>query len=238
MTNPHQYGVQGVEILLPGTTSNIPWRGVKELQLDTAHRNNYKVYNDGILYDYLTFGYEAGVNIVCYDYPSQLENYIGRRTDPTGIIYDGGRSTAFGLIYRTEREDGKYNLHYVPRVMMVKNGDTHKTVSETVEPTEFSLTGEAIPVRGTRDTPSVVHLEIQPGLMQSFYQNAKAAGARFLAEANESAYGDSQYYISDRGLYTTIRMLNLSQGPNPPTEADTYLKMAESPEFYYEQVKS
>lgn len=224
MTNPHTYGVQDVLVFnkgLSGYKTPVPWSGVKEVQLDRAYRDNYKVHNDGVFVDYLLFGEEVGVSVSCYNYPGVVSSLVGRRVDKTGVVIDGGRPTPFTMMFRFEKEDGDYGYFYLPRVLLTPSGVKHATLSDSVEPVEYGFSGEVIPVMGSKYRPSVYTIEVGEGFARDFMDEvvrySEAVSRVYSAIKRRNAALTEYYMASGEGslvylngsLYDPVHPLHL-----------------------------
>lgn len=202
MTNPHTYGVQDVLVFNKGVygyNTPVPWSGVKEVQLDRAYRDNYKVHNDGVFVDYLLFGEEVGVSVSCYNYPGIVSSLVGRRVDKTGVVIDGGRPTPFTMMFRFEKEDGDYGYFYLPRVLLTPSGVKHATLSDSVEPVEYGFSGEVIPVMGSKYRPSVYTIEVGEGFARDFMDEVvrySEAVSRVYSAVKRRNAAITEYYMA------------------------------------------
>lgn len=223
MTNPHTYGVQDVLVFKTssyGANTPVPWSGVKEVQLDRAYRDNYKVHNDGVFADYLLFGEEVGVSVSCYSYPGIVSSLVGRRVDKTGVVIDGGRPTPFTMMFRFEKEDGDYGYFYLPRVLLTPSGVKHATLSDSVEPVEYGFSGEVIPVMGSKYRPSVYTIEVGEGFARDFMDEvvrySEAVSRAYSAVKRRNA-ALTEYYMAVGMEYLDYLNEGLYDPVHPPS---------------------
>jgi hypothetical protein len=127
-------------VLYSEANVGVPWNGLTSIE-ETDNDELTQYYYDGVKYsDYQSLGdYEAKLN--AFIYPFIFEEYEGRKP--------------FGLSYRTH---GGNDIHLLYNAVATVSDKEHETLSNSINPTDFSWSLKATPIvfPGIRPTPHFI----------------------------------------------------------------------------------
>lgn len=121
-------------------------------------------YIDGRPFLYFPKPKEFAASLKAYTYPDEFDEVMGRIEAAPGMYLDSQQPDAFGLSYRTMvgnaavGENAGYKIHLIYNATVVPDSLSYETLSNTVNPIEFSWSIQAVPVpiEGYRATAHII----------------------------------------------------------------------------------
>lgn len=142
-----------------------PWNGLTNVE-ESGGEEAIASYIDGRPYLYFPPPKDYAGTLSAYTYPDEFANVMGLQEvdDVDGMYLDSQVGDTFDLSYRTLVGDGVkgqdlgYKIHLVYNATATPQGKTFESLSDNINPTEFSWDLKAVPVaiEGYRPTAHVV----------------------------------------------------------------------------------
>lgn len=161
-------------VLYPRNGDPVPWNGLTNVS-ETTEREVKSYYMDGIKYlDHHVPGSYAAT-LEAFTYPEILDDLTGTAHYAPGVFLHDQRAEVFHISYRTGISSDidanlGYRLHIVYNVMATPSSVGLGTVSDSVEPAQFSwaLSGTPPAMFGVRPTChiSLDSTSIDPELLE------------------------------------------------------------------------
>lgn len=151
---------RGVLYLKNGVT--VPWNGLTAVD-EEGGEGTAEYYVDGRPFLYLPKPKEYKANLRAFMYPDAFSGLIGEVEITDGMYLDSQMGDSFGLSYRTRiadslrGTDAGYKIHLIYNATVVPSAKTYGTISDQINPVEFSWDIQAVPVRvdGYRPTAHI-----------------------------------------------------------------------------------
>lgn len=130
----------------------VSWSGLINITESPSGAEDNPLYADNMKYLSLKSAEELGLSITCYYYPPEWGACNGEAELIKGVRLGQQRRNTFGLCYRTKigndtvGEDLGYILHLVYGCSTSPSEESHNTVNESPEATEFSYDITTTPV--------------------------------------------------------------------------------------------
>lgn len=150
-------------VLYPKTGLPVAWNGLTAVDEDGAESAT-AFYIDGRPYIFLPTPKEFTATLKAFTYPNEFATLMGVKEIVDGMYLDSQQSDSFDLSYRTligSGVDGNtvgYKIHLLYNVTVSPQGSSYETLSDSINPSEFSWQIQAVPVpiSGHRATAHIV----------------------------------------------------------------------------------
>lgn len=150
-------------VLYPKNGNAVPWNGltsVDESEGDSA----VPYYIDGRPFMYFPTPKEYSATINAFTYPDAFSDVMGFPEVADGMFLDSQVGDSFDMCYRTtignlaEGQEAAHKIHLIYNAVVDPVGVTYETLSESINPSEFSWNIQAspVPVAGHRPTAHIV----------------------------------------------------------------------------------
>jgi hypothetical protein len=201
----------------------VPWNGLTSVNRDPFIASKDPLYLDGIKYGEKIIYQPLSGTITAYTYPDELLEFEGLLHTFNGMYFNEQPANgSFGLCYRTkigndlDGIDHGYKLHLVYNVSVVPNNTEFNSISEDVDPTQFSWLYSTTPIAIAGYRP-LSHLEI----------DSRKAPDGFMEYIEGILYGVSGI---DARQPTLVEMLYLMySGPGTPSTSSHYPSTTQYP---------
>lgn len=216
-------------VLYIDNSTGVAWNGLTSVSESSSGAELAEYYIDGIKYLQLLSSEEFGATIEAYTYPEEFAVCDGTRPVGNGMFMTQQPRRAFGLSYRTKiGNDSKgldlgYKIHLVYNALAAPSSKSHNSLSESVEPLNFSWTITTKPpmfvgfkptahmVIDSRDTPSDLMADIQDIL----YGTDAAAPRLPSVDELISMFNSYQASVLDAGNLTETYLNGFDAGATP-----------------------
>lgn len=167
----YEYGVDR-GVLYPAGGVGVPWNGLISVTESADGGDVTSFYVDGAKYLAYSTTETFDAAIEAYTYPDEFNACDGSVSLGNGLIATQQRRIRFSLSYRTfitnpsESSPGGYKIHIVHNALVAPSQRTNSSVSENVDPLNFSwkITTRADIVRGYKPTAHfVIDSRLVPG---------------------------------------------------------------------------
>lgn len=138
-------------VLYPKNGPAVAWNGLTSVE-ETGAESASAYFIDGRPYLFLPKPKEFQASIKAYTYPDEFSALMGVVEATDGMYLDSQQSDSFDLTYRTlignaaEGTEAGYKIHLIYNATVTPQGSTYQTLSDSVNPTEFSWEIQAVPV--------------------------------------------------------------------------------------------
>jgi hypothetical protein len=160
---------RGVLYLKSGVS--VPWNGLTSVD-EEGGEGAAEYYVDGRPFLYLPKPKEFKATLNAYMYPDEFSAVLGEIEVADGMYLDSQMGDSFDLSYRTRIYDGingenaGYKIHLIYNATVVPSAKTYGTMSDSINPVEFSWGIQAVPVRVDGYRPTA-HITIDTRHMDS-----------------------------------------------------------------------
>lgn len=154
----------------------VAWSGITGMD-ESVGETNTPYFIDGVKYIDSVGGAHFKGTLKALTYPDEFEQFIGYGAE-SGLIIDDQPSKPFHLSYRTkigndvDGEDHGYQIHIFWNLLATPSNVTHETISDTLEPVEFSweVVAQQDALVGYKPTAHLIldSTELAPGLLSYF----------------------------------------------------------------------
>jgi hypothetical protein len=133
--------------------SGVAWNGLTAIKESPSGVGTTPYYLDGVKYLNVANTKEFTGSIEAYTYPDEFAEYDGWAEFGNGLTVDEQKSKSFGLSYRTgigndlDGQDHGYKIHLVWNALAVPSDISHASISENVDPLNFSWSFTTTPIR-------------------------------------------------------------------------------------------
>ena len=150
-------------VLYPNTGSAVAWNGLTSVD-ESGGESAAAYYIDGRPFLHLPKPKEFSATIKAFTYPDAFSEIMGAAEAAPGMYLDSQMGDSFGLSYRTLIGDGNTGLEAGYKIHLVYNATVspppvlYSSLSDSVNPIEFSWEVQAVPVavEGYRATAHVM----------------------------------------------------------------------------------
>lgn len=149
----------------------VPWNGLTAVE-EEGGEGAAEYYVDGRPFLYLPKPKEYKAALKAYTYPDAFSAVIGEVEIADGMYLDSQMGDSFNLSYRTKiadslrGTDAGYKIHLIYNATVVPSARTYGTISNDVNPVEFSWNIQAVPVNVVGYRPTA-HITIDTRHMDS-----------------------------------------------------------------------
>lgn len=139
--------------------SGVPWNGLVEVSPNRSGTDITNLYSGGYRSDIESMPEEYGGKITCYTYPEEIEPYIGATAIIPGFYAYQQSRPRMGFSYRSLIGNGIDGINYGYKLHLIYNAQftdlslSNRTIGNQVEPEEFELTYEAVPLTHSLTEP-------------------------------------------------------------------------------------
>jgi len=173
---------RGVLFLKDGRV--VAWNGLTGVEESGAEGASV-YYIDGRPFLYLPKPKEYEATLKAFTYPDEFSEIMGLAEVADGMYLDSQMGDSFSLSYRTLVGNGidginhGYKIHLVYNAVVTPQNIARETLSDSINPTEFSWQIQAVPVRveGFRPTAHIII-------------DTRHMGAKKIAQLEALIYGD------------------------------------------------
>lgn len=149
-------------VLYPKDVPAVAWNGLLSVD-EEGGEGAAEYYVDGRPFLYLPKPKEFKATLSAYTYPNEFSAIMGELEVADGMYLDSQMGDVFDLSYRTRIVDslqgtsGAYKIHLIYNATVVPSARNYGTIGNSISPTEFSWTIQAVPVRvaGYRPTAHI-----------------------------------------------------------------------------------
>lgn len=149
-------------VLYPKNGKAAAWNGLTAVDVEGGE-GAAEYYIDGRPFLYLPKPKEFKATLSAFTYPDEFSAIIGELEVADGMYLDSQIGDSFDLSYRTRivdslrGTDGAYKIHLVYNATVNPSPVTYGTITDTINPVEFSWNIQAVPVRvaGYRPTAHI-----------------------------------------------------------------------------------
>lgn len=150
-------------VLYPKADVAVPWNGLTSVD-ENGGESATAFYVDGRPFLWLPKPKEFSATLKAYTYPDEFSKIMGVTEAADGMYLDSQMGDSFNLSYRTligNAIDGTqfgYKIHIVYNATVAPTAASYSTLSQSVNPTEFSWEIQAVPVPvpGYRATAHII----------------------------------------------------------------------------------
>lgn len=218
-------------VLYIDDADGVAWNGLTAVSESPSGGEVSEHYIDGIKYLVEMTSEEYEATIEAYTYPDEFGVCDGTQSVKNGLFVTNQSRKPFGLCYRTkigndvDGVDHGYKLHLVYNVLAAPSERPNNTMSESVDPFNFSWKVTTKPpsfvgykptahlVVDSRETPSDLLIQIEDILYGTATTGARLPSIPefiFLFENYEAS-------IFDAGLLVEPYFITFDRGPTPTT---------------------
>lgn len=159
-----QAGVdRGVLYLQDGNA--VAWNGLTSVEIGSL-KDTQSYFLDGVKYlEHQTPGDFSG-KLQAITYPSEFDSVIGIKEVGPGLFYHDQLTQSFNLCYRTklgndlDGVDHGYKIHILYNLIADADPVSFETMSDTVQPSEFSWSLSGVPPTIRRGYRPTVHISL------------------------------------------------------------------------------
>lgn len=187
-------------VLYPKKGPAVAWNGLTGVDEDGSD-SAAEFVMDGRPFLYLPRPKEFKATLTAYTYPDELNQIMGMDEVESGLYLGSQTGDSCGLSYRTliaseaAGMEAGYKIHLIYNVTMADQGAGYESLSDSVNPTEFSwqISAVPVPVPGARATAHIVI-------------DTRGVDAAKLAQIEAILYGN---YGTDASLPTPQALLDI-----------------------------
>lgn len=147
----------------PRFSPAVPWNGLISVD-EEGGDGAAEYYIDGRPFLYLPRPSEYKATLTAYTYPDQFAEIMGVSEVADGMYLDSQVGQVFDLCYRTrvgnaiDGVDHGFKMHLVYNATVVPQSKTYESLSDAINPTNFSWAIQAVPVsvEGFRPTAHII----------------------------------------------------------------------------------
>lgn len=138
-------------VLYPKGRSAVPWNGLTSVD-EAGGESATAYYVDGRPFLFLPKPKEYAATIKAYTYPDEFSELMGSVEAADGMYLDSQMGDSFDLSYRTivgdlvRGHERGYKIHLIYNATVTPSGVTYATLSDSINPVEFSWEIQAVPV--------------------------------------------------------------------------------------------
>lgn len=138
-------------VLYPKDGPAVSWNGLISVD-ETGADSASEFFMDGRPFLYLPAPKEYKASLKAYTYPDEFSTLMGVTEVTDGMYVDSQMSDSFDLSYRTligdvvQGTSAGYKIHLVYNATVNPQGSSYQSLSDTVNPTDFSFDIQAVPV--------------------------------------------------------------------------------------------
>lgn len=128
----------------------VAWAGLTAVNEDSSGGDSKPFYIDGIKYLNLPSAEEFGATITAFTYPDEFAQCDGTAQPRSGLFLMQQPRSSFGMSYRTkvgndQSVDFGYKIHLVYNALAAPSQRSNKSISDSIDPTDFSWTITTLP---------------------------------------------------------------------------------------------
>lgn len=164
----------------------VPWNGLVSVSESPKGGESKPYYLDGIKYLNRASPVEYTATIEAYTYPEEFAECDGTELVENGLFATAQRRKSFGLSYRTKIAndvdglDHGYKIHLIYNASATPSQRANNTMSESVEPYNFSWQVTTVPVKLDGHKPTAHYII-----------DSRKSPAGLLGQIEEILYGNS-----------------------------------------------
>jgi hypothetical protein len=154
----YEYGIDRGILYVPGH-EGVPWNGLTSVAEKPSGGDSTPYHIDGVKYLNVSSSEEFAATITAFTYPPEFEICDGSAQIYTGLFALQQPRVPFNFSYRTlvgnsETPDLAYKIHFVYNAMVTPSERNNQTVSEDLDPMDFSWDISVLPIStpGFRET--------------------------------------------------------------------------------------
>lgn len=138
-------------VLYPKTGPAVAWNGLTSVD-ENGGDSAAAYYIDGRPFLYLPKPKEFTANLKAFTYPDEFSAMMGVAEATDGMYLDSQQGDSFDLSYRTlvgdgvNGSEGHYKIHLIYNATVSPTAVSYQTLSDSVNPIEFSWDIQAVPV--------------------------------------------------------------------------------------------
>ncbi len=201
-------------VLYVGSDPGVSWSGLVSVSETVIGGESKSFYFDGIKYSNTSSAEEYGATIEAFTYPDEFAVCDGTEIPLSGLYVTHQRRRQFGFSYRTKigndtlGADYGYKIHLVYNALAQPSQRANKSISDTVDPNNFSWTITTRPpaIENFRRTS---HIVIDTRLaspdvlsaIETIIYGSDAAAARLptIAEVFDIFAASALFIVTDNG---------------------------------------
>lgn len=132
--------------------NGVAWNGVTSIEDSPSGGEPTAIYADNKKYLNLMSAEEFAATINAYTYPDEFAECDGSKEIAPGVYAGQQNRCEFGLCYKTligndtDGTDHGYKLHFIYGALAAPSSNTHNTVNDSPEASEFSWSVSTTPV--------------------------------------------------------------------------------------------
>jgi len=150
-------------VLYPKNGSAVPWNGLTGVE-EEGGESSEAYYIDGRPFLFLPKPKEFSATLTAYTYPEEFSEIMGVAEAEAGMYLDSQMGDMFDLSYRTliansvDETGFGYKIHLIYNATVAPPGSSYETLSDDVNPSEFSweIAAVPVPIEGFRPTAHVM----------------------------------------------------------------------------------
>lgn len=146
-------------VLYPKNGNAVPWNGLTSVD-EAGGDSTVPYYIDGRPFMYFAPPKEFSASIKAYTYPDAFAEVVGFPEVADGMYLDSQVGDSFDMCYRTtigslaEGQEAAHKIHLVYNAVVAPSGVSYETLSDSINPSEFSWEIQAAPVAVTGHRPT------------------------------------------------------------------------------------
>lgn len=138
-------------VLYPKDGPAVPWNGLTSVD-ENSGSESVSYYIDGRAYLHFPKPKEFSASLKAYTYPPEFAKIMGEVEAAAGMYLDSQVGEAFDLSYRTlignaiRGVEAGYKIHLIYNATVVPPSKSYQSLSNSVNPTDFTWEIKAVPV--------------------------------------------------------------------------------------------
>ena len=215
--------------------TGVPWNGLVSVAESPSGAEVQPYYVDGIKYLNLLSDEEFEATIEAYTYPDEFEECDGTKAITNGLFITQQPKKMFSFSYRTkigndvDAEDHGYKIHLVYDALAAPTERPNNTISESMEPFNFSWKITTKPpsftgykesshfVIDSRETPEDLMTQIENILYGSYFESPRLPSIPELIYI----FGIYETMVFDAGSILEPFYATIDGGPPMPDPSST-----------------